>query len=101
MTPPVTPDDVDRLLAAYFKRHAPAGLPPVALPAPARRPADPSRLVLAAGVAGLLGLGLAVSEGVHPVRRTAEPVAGPSLLDAATADGAKLLRKLPTPGTSR
>ena len=104
MTPPVTPDDVDQLLTAYFKRQAPTRFPPMSVPAGERAitpPADRSRLVLAAGVAGLLGLGLAVSEGVHPASRPTEPAAGPSLLNSATADGGKLLRKAGTAPTNR
>lgn len=95
----MTPDDADRLLRSYFQKAMPTPFPgfvePVQAAAETRRPSDRSRLVLAAGVAGLLGLGLAVSGGfVRPVRPQPDP--GPGLFQDATADGAKLLRSAAT-----
>jgi hypothetical protein len=58
LSPPTPPDDLDRLLSAYFRAETPDPWPPAPAappPAPARRPRRGSRLALAAAVALLLG----------------------------------------------
>src|SRR5262245_7589011 len=57
-SPPTPPDDLDRLLSAYFRAQRPDPWPPapaVPPPAAARRPSRGSRLALAAAVGLLLG----------------------------------------------
>jgi hypothetical protein len=95
----MTPDDADQLFRSYFRRAVPDPFPPFAEPsqvaASSPRSADHSRLTLAVGVAGLLGLGLLATGGFLPTSRV-RPEAGPRLFPDATADGAKLLRSAPT-----
>ena len=94
-------DDPDRLFSEYLKGQVPNPWPACQvlsrLPEPAGRVATPragqarSRLVLAASVAGLLGLGLFLSNGTSPQPAPVpRPSTDPGLLDSATAKGREL-----------
>lgn len=105
---PTTPDDLDRMLAAYFTRELPhpwptcpsVGEPVMVQAVPSSRvPAHQadslsrSRLTLAASVAALLGLGLFVSSDVRqqPTARKVTPdsATAPIDLSKTTADGSR------------
>jgi hypothetical protein len=93
-----SPDDLDRHLSAYFRAQVPAQWPVAPVPVQARTTprfgaAWKTRLTLAASVAGLLGLGWVLTSGnlgTSPKQTEAEP-----LLQKSSADGDKLLKKLP------
>jgi hypothetical protein len=93
---PGQPDDLDRLLAAYFKAQVPDPWPPFrgspAEPSGLRSASAPSRYVLAASAAALLGLGLYLSSGVRqPVAPADHATHGTGLLKDATANGKGLV----------
>lgn len=99
---PNPPDDLDRMLSAYFKAQVPHPWPPFrggpAEPAGLRSAAAPSRYVLAASAAALLGLGLYLSSGVqHPSAPAEHATQGTGLLKNATANGKGLI----PPATNR
>ncbi len=102
------PDDLDRMLAAYFKAQVPQDWPPAPMPkseTSARtwpHDAPSGRFTLAVSVACLLGLGLALS---YAPNFQAGPDRGEGLLRDSKASGDKLQPhmapdhqpKLPTP----
>ena len=107
-TNPTPPDDLDRLLSAYFTNELPHPWPACpsvsetasakAVPSSHMTVAGPdaqsrSRLVLAASVAALMGLGLLASSGVQPHRATGKAVpsatAGTIYMSKTTADGTR------------
>lgn len=105
MTPTPPPDDLDRRLSAYFRRELPDPFPacralaaaePSSLARPRRSFADSagrSRLVLAASVATLFGIGLSVSSGGRGRPSVkAPPSPGTNLLRDSTANGSELLK---------
>lgn len=93
---PESPDELDRLFAAYFKAQVPQPWPPFrgtpVAAAEVRSTAAPSRYVLAASAAALLGLGLYLSSGVQqPNRAPDHATQGTGLLKTATANGKGLV----------
>jgi hypothetical protein len=101
---PPEPDQLDRLLSAYFKqqlpRHWPAFQPPPAAePTGLRAAAGPgrSRATLAVSVAALLGLGLCLSSGSgqFPAPISTTPDGG--LLKSAEASGSNLSKRMNQP----
>ncbi len=86
------PDNLDRLFSAYFKEQVPQPWPPFrgtpVAAAEVRSTAAPSRYVLAASAAALLGLGLYLSSGVQQSNRPPDHATqGTGLLKTATANG--------------
>lgn len=96
---PADPDEIDRLLSAYFQHQLPNPWPafaPVPSAGPARTggAAGRSRATLAVSAAALLGFGLALSSGPlqQPSGHEPQP-AGPGLLKNASAKGPDLSKQ--------
>ncbi len=93
----MTDDQLDRVYRGFFHREMPRELPPLAKSEVRRAsPERRSRYVLAASVAGLLGLGLWLSSAVEPAKESAKGSAT-KFFKTAEADGKKILDTIDMP----